>query len=663
MIRSVDFVEALENAETDNEWEIREQRGAYNATIQGREFLWLSVRLSLLAIDCAFARKILDADAEMTAAANLGVIIASVPEIGLSDLASVIASHGLPKHSNLLATSFKHSANLHHQALSPETQSPFRPNSPWKTPGCTFAQSAVRIQLASAILMAPSHLTTFSALLATFTAIAHAIPNPVAAAAPEITPFQAELRPTPTLKRRENILSKLEGDVTSVLSALGSGIPSYVASGVPNFFQDFPTGDKVQSSLGIDGDQLAALPTQVLNIPPYGNWTNDGWQIRFRGNVYKQPNTSQSRLNDLANIFLIGTDISDLPAEQQDQARNLTAEIFVVQQSNQTVSMHLEPAPSAGGDGESGGGGAVTASGGTQDLTLPYRTTAEGDFDVFVPIQSNGLTAGNATQMIQRLNVYSGNSTLGNATAFLVPPTGFTVISDIDDILRVTKIYQPKEGLLNSFARAFVPWMNMPEIYANWSTSVPNMHFHYLTTTPEQVTRNYMDFIYKTYPGGSFDTRPLNFSDVSATLSIRKYLLTKYFQTFPQRKIILVADTSNSDVMKDYPQLAHDYPNQVQCILLRNTSATDDDKFPYNTAGFKNISQNKYMFFIVPDDLKNLDVTSGHCYNQTIKQNVTFGYQDELLGIHGSGAQRIGAKGGSLAALVTALFVGVMFLA
>lgn len=135
--------------------------------------------------------------------------------------------------------------------------------------------------------MALSHLTTLSALLATFNGVANAVPNPIAvAAAPQITPFQAEWKPTPTLKRRENILSKIQGDVTSVLSALGSGIPSYVASGVPNFFQDFPTADKVQSSLGIDGSQLAALPTQVLNIPPYGNWTNDGWQIRFRGNVF-----------------------------------------------------------------------------------------------------------------------------------------------------------------------------------------------------------------------------------------------------------------------------------------------------------------------------------------------------------------------------------------
>ena len=285
-------------------------------------------------------------------------------------------------------------------------------------------------------------------------------------------------------------------------------------------------------------------------------------------------------------------------------------------------------ASSQGASGQSGGGGAVTPSGGTQDITLPYPTTDEGDFDVFVPIKGDGLQNGNATQQIQRLNTYVDGTTLGNGTAYLVPDQGLTVISDIDDILRVTKIYEPKEGLLNSFARPFTPWENMPEIYANWSKSLPNTHFHYLTTTPEQVTRNYMQFIYSTYPGGSFDTRPLNFSDVSATLSIRKFLLQKIFETFPQRKFILVADTSNSDVMKDYPQMATDFPNQVQCIFLRNTTGTDPgDKFPYDTSGFKNLNQKMYMFFLNPNDLTGLDIANGQCYNTSIAQNLTFSYQ------------------------------------
>ena len=406
---------------------------------------------------------------------------------------------------------------------------------------------------------------------------------------------------------------------------------------------------------------MAAKPTEVLNVPPYGNWTDQGWQIRFRGNVYKFPDISQDRIDKLANAFLIGTSVDKLPPDQQAQARNLTRSIYIVQQGDQNVSMSLEPAPLQGGDGEPGGGNAIPATGGVQNLTLPYLTSKEGDFDVFVPIQQNGLQPGNRTtnNNVQRLNVYTKGSINGNATAFLVPTEGITFISDIDDILRVTKIYDPKEGLLNSFARPFTPWLNMPDIYGNWSRSLPNnTHFHYLTTTPEQATRLYMDFIYKTYPGGSFDTRPLNFSDVKATLSIRMYLLQRIFQTFPKRKFVLVADTSNSDVMRDYPQLAHDYPSQVQCIFLRNTSATDkDDWFPYNTEGFKGLNNKSYMFFLEPNDLTGLDIVNGQCLNTTIPQNVTFSRQAEILRnrIKGKGSAGTRLQSGATVSFVVAL--------
>jgi phosphatidate phosphatase APP1 len=323
----------------------------------------------------------------------------------------------------------------------------------------------------------------------------------------------------------------------------------------------------------------------------YANWTTQGWSLIVHGNVFKQPNISQSKLDDLANAFLIDTSVSQLPADQAAQARNLTAEIYVVQQSNLNVTINIQPLASSGKE-----------NGTSQTFTIG-PTSPEGDFDspMIIPDPQNQLQSGNETKGIQRMSMHVTGTDTGNATAYLVPTDGLTIISDIDDILRVTKIYEPKEGLLNSFARPFTPWMNMPEIYAKWSKALPDLHFHYLTTTPEQVTRNYMQFIYATYPLGSFDTRPLNFSDVSATLSIRKFLLERIFQTYPQRKFVLVADTSNSDVMKDYPALATDFPGQVQCILLRNTSATDSgDKFPYDTSGFKGLNQSMYMFFTVP---------------------------------------------------------------
>ena len=84
--------------------------------------------------------------------------------------------------------------------------------------------------------------------------------------------------------------------------------------------------------------------------------------------------------------------------------------------------------------------------------------------------------------------------------------------------------------------------------------------------------------------------------------------------------------------------MAKDFPGQVQCIFLRNTSSTDpSDKFPYDTSGFEGLNQNSYMFFNVPDDLTNLDIENGQCLNASVKQNVTFKYQGLPFGI-GSGA-------------------------
>jgi hypothetical protein len=365
---------------------------------------------------------------------------------------------------------------------------------------------------------------------------------------------------------------------------------------------------------------------------------------------------------------LVGTSIQALPPAEQTQARNLTAEIFVVQQGNVNVSFHLEPPSSPGTDGSASINNAVTPAGGAQDIQLIGETTVEGDFDEFIPIANVSgpggyLLPGNATTEIQRLNVYANGTDTGNATSYLVPEAGLTIVSDIDDILRITRIYQPADGILNSFAKAYVPWMNMPDIYANWSKSIPDFHFHYLTTTPEQVTRNYMDFIYKTYPGGSFDTRPLNFTDVNATLSIRKFLLEKIFQTYPQRKFILIADTSNSDVMKDYPLMATEFPGQVQCIFLRNTTATDSgDQFPYDTSGFKDLNQNMYMFFLVPDDLTNLDIVNGQCYNASIKQNVTFSEQGLPFGLSKSAAGRLVERGFNEVSVVGLVMVFMMSL-
>lgn len=51
------------------------------------------------------------------------------------------------------------------------------------------------------------------------------------------------------------------------------------------------------------------------------------------------PDVSQDKVDDLANAFLIDTSVKDLPDDQKAQARNLTREIFVVQQGHENVTV------------------------------------------------------------------------------------------------------------------------------------------------------------------------------------------------------------------------------------------------------------------------------------------------------------------------------------
>lgn len=93
-----------------------------------------------------------------------------------------------------------------------------------------------------------------------------AVAHPVAVAHALVTPRASLTDRTPSRVQERDIIDSITGFGDYVGSLVGS-FPSYVASGVPQFFQDLPTGTAVQSSLSISDGDLDAYPTQVLNIP------------------------------------------------------------------------------------------------------------------------------------------------------------------------------------------------------------------------------------------------------------------------------------------------------------------------------------------------------------------------------------------------------------
>jgi hypothetical protein len=63
------------------------------------------------------------------------------------------------------------------------------------------------------------------------------------------------------------------------------------------------------------------------------------------------------------------------------------------------------------------------------------------------------------------------------------------------------------------------------------------------------------------------------------------------------------------------------------------------------------------MFFLNADDLTGLDISNGQCYNRSIPQNLTFGYQGLPFGV-GNDAPVNGSANGTVKSGAGSLSVG-----
>lgn len=236
--------------------------------------------------------------------------------------------------------------------------------------------------------------------------------------------------------------------------------------------------------------------------------------MRFYGLAYKLPNVNTSNLDSL---------IDDLKTDNlNDTEKSLL--------QNRTQDLASIPIPSANLS-------AVVLANGTNVATTPIQlntTDDVGEIDQFVIVPGLQGASGAGVQIVETgiLNATGP----GNGTAILVPEQGISVVSDIDDVLRITKVYIPNQGLFNSFVEPYVNVPGIAELFAHWLKSLPNASFHYDTTTPVQLTRTYVEYLFSNFPVGSLEMRPINISDPSQILDARQDSLLKLFQTFPSRK-------------------------------------------------------------------------------------------------------------------------------
>jgi hypothetical protein len=163
-------------------------------------------------------------------------------------------------------------------------------------------------------------------------------------------------------------------------------------------------------------------------------------------------------------------------------------------------------------------------------------------------------------------------------------PEGLSVISDIDDTVKITEI--PAGGRIvvrNTFFKEYSPSPNMAEMYAEWEDAA----FHYVSGSPWQLYRSLAGFLFGEragFPDGSFHMKSArkNVFTISSWQDLLEFVtnenltyeqkigqIAQIFEHFPDREFIMVGDSGERDP-EVYRAILERFPDQVKEIIIRD---------------------------------------------------------------------------------------------
>jgi len=393
---------------------------------------------------------------------------------------------------------------------------------------------------------------------------------------------------------------------------------------------------------------------RVLQIPSYA--TYDG-QVQIHGNLREQSTlgtgTWDPMLNDFrgiivnrtVNSFLIEASINpehgwrkrfpllnDTIGWVEIAQRRIENNVLVGPLTNTTVNVQISGFRHTPIELTTDSYGDIRAN--IQLSDCPFHLSkdvlfpAVDAFPAYTPTQPTKIRELDATFFMGDKAIHANH----NSTVLLVPPVGLTISSDIDDVLRVAEVWNWKQAMLWLVARPYKASEGMPSILRSWKLD-ESTHFHYTTDTITLNAPFYISGTEREYPKGSWDFRPFSLDkremvnaltapfrpnsshDVYRSTPLKEISDSRYsnlkrlLQHFPQRRFLFMGDTSTSSTCSAYPRLAKEHPDQVACILIRNTRATEEaDWQSSDTHHFLSLPRHKYFFYDNPKDLLNISV-------------------------------------------------------
>jgi phosphatidate phosphatase APP1 len=230
---------------------------------------------------------------------------------------------------------------------------------------------------------------------------------------------------------------------------------------------------------------------------------------------------------------------------------------------------------------------------------LPAATDKKGRFKTdfnFSDIEA-GLDRRTLESVI--LQVRLANETVlpaSNATVYLVGQEGLSVISDIDDTVKISEVYKGKRALLeNAFTREFQAVESMAALFRSWVRNY-GANFQFVSKSPPAFHEPLNEFLIREgFPNASLHLCPL-FSKERSMFKEKR--IEAILEEFPARKFVLVGDSGETDP-EVYATISRKHPEQVVKILVREV----DPSLPVDPVTFEGIDPQRWQVFRHPDEI------------------------------------------------------------
>jgi len=160
---------------------------------------------------------------------------------------------------------------------------------------------------------------------------------------------------------------------------------------------------------------------------------------------------------------------------------------------------------------------------------------------------------------------------------------GLSVVSDIDDTIRVSEVADRTALLRGTFVDPFEEVPQMAELYRAWACE--GAQFHYVSATPWQLYVPISAFLDASgFPKGTFHLKDFRWHDRTFfTLFARadRYKRTSIeplLKRLPRRRFVFVGDSGQRDP-EVFGDLARRYPRQVQRIFIRHLTGSAPSRY------------------------------------------------------------------------------------